>query len=758
MVSSPSAVSVAEIGNGSQPGSPTQSWRVIFQPAGRQGLAPAGMSVLDAARQLGVEIESICGGRQTCGKCQVRVEEGRFSRYGIESSTDNVSGEPEREARYRQQKGLLPGCRLSCAALVQGDLLVTVPEESRAHKQVVRKAARERALEINPAVRLCYVELPAASLEDERSDWARLRDELAARFGLERGRLGVDPAVLPALQPTLRAGAGRSDSGQAVHRITASLWRDRELIRVQPGYHEQAFGVAIDVGTTTIVAHLCELRSGRIAATVSCMNPQISYGEDLMSRVSYVAEHADGLDTLHGAVIDALNDLIAQATAAAGLHPADVVDLVVVGNTIMHHIFLGIDPSELGGAPFAPAIKDPLDVKARDLGLRTARGAYVHVPPLEAGHVGADNVAAVIAEEPHKRDDVTLLLDVGTNGELVLGNRQRLLSASSPTGPAFEGAQVRHGMRAAPGAIERVRIDPATLEVRFKVIGREDWVESADDEQQTVGDDRWAGNGALEGQTPSPAEAQARRQRPRGQAELKAAGICGSGIIEAIAELLKAGLLDSSGRFVAEASTPRLRWDGSKGYFVLAWPAETSSGRQIAVHADDVRAIQLAKAALYAGAKLLMRHAAAAGLEQVDRIVLAGAFGSYIDPEHAMLIGMIPDCDLGRVSAVGNAAGDGALIMLLDHERRREAADLAVAVQHIQTAIEPSFQEEFVGAIHLPHMADPFPHLEPILAAATAARPLSLALDNLRDNGHDRRAAARQARRQRQGRAREARP
>jgi uncharacterized 2Fe-2S/4Fe-4S cluster protein (DUF4445 family) len=699
---------------GSAPTEEPAQHRVIFQPAGRQGLIPAGTTLLEAARQLGVEIESICGGRQTCSKCQVRVEEGLFVRHGIESAAAHVTPEGAREAAYRLEKGLLPDCRMSCDARVLGDVLVTVPEESQAHKQVVRKAATARAVTMDPAVRLCYVELPPASMEDERSDWARLADELADRFRLERGRLGIDPAILPSLQPALRQGRARLADGQIVHGVTATLWQDHEVIRVQPGYHEQAYGVAVDVGTTTIAAHLAHLGSGQVLATESCMNPQISYGEDLLSRVSYVMEHDDGLATLHRSVIKALNGLIAEAVAAAGLASDDVSELVVVGNTIMHHIFLAIDPRELGGAPFAPAVKEAVTIKARDLGLVVGRGAYVYVPPVEAGYVGADNVAAIIAEEPHHRDEITLLIDVGTNGEIVLGNRQRLLSASSPTGPAFEGAQVRHGMRAAPGAIERVRIDPATLAVQYKVIGREGWVASpASGDGLPAAADVWEGLNAKEAR-----EARQRR-RAEEQATVKAAGICGSGIIETIAELAKAGVLDGSGRFVASAPTPRLGFEGARGYFVLAWPHETSTGRPIALYADDVRAIQLAKAALYAGAKLLMRHY---GLAEVDRIVLAGAFGSYIDPEHAMLLGMIPDCDLAHVTTVGNAAGDGALLMLFNRDKRLEADAVACGVGHVQTATDPHFQDEFVGALHIPHASDPFPHLAAILAQAEAMR------------------------------------
>lgn len=699
--------------------------RVVFQPAGRQGDVPEGTSLLDAARALGVEIESICGSKQTCGKCQVRIEAGYFSRLGIESSPDHVTPEGAREARYRLEKGLLPDCRQSCAALVLGDVLVTVPEESRTHKQVVRKAASQRAFEVNPAMRLCYVELPSATMDDERSDWARLADELAARHHLDRATLAIDPAILPALQPALAAGRTRTPEGDTVHAVTATIWRDRQMVRLQPGYHEELYGVAVDIGTTTIAAHLAELRSGRILATASRMNPQITYGEDLMSRVSYVMEQRDGLATLRGVVTDALNELVADATAEAEVTPGDVIEMVVVGNTIMHHVFLGIDPTALGGAPFATAIKDSLDVKARDLGLHIAPGANVYVPPVEAGYVGADNVAAIIAEEPHRRADVTLLIDVGTNGEIVLGNREQLLCASSPTGPAFEGAQVLHGMRAAPGAIERVRIDPATLEVRFKIIGREDWVTSVKETSERRADGPIAasrrpmadgGDSQL-----SVREARELRQRLRAeqQAELRAAGICGSGVIEAIAELFLAGVVDGSGRFVPVAPTERLQFEGAKGFFVLAWPHETSTGRAIVIHSDDIRAIQLAKAALYAGAKLLMRHY---GLQHVDRIVLAGAFGSYIDPQHAMVLGLIPDCDLAQVKAVGNAAGDGALILLLNQEKRREADQIARAVQHVQTATDPHFESEFVAAIHIPHKRDPFPHLQPLLQAAAAQR------------------------------------
>jgi uncharacterized 2Fe-2S/4Fe-4S cluster protein (DUF4445 family) len=361
--------------------------------------------------------------------------------------------------------------------------------------------------------------------------------------------------------------------------------------------------------------------------------------------------------------------------------------MVAVGNTTMIHLFLGVDPRELGGAPFALARREAMDVKARDLGLKLHPGANVHVLPAEAGHVGADNVGVLIAEEPYRQPEIELIVDVGTNAEIVLGNDQWLLSASSPTGPAFEGAQISSGMRAAPGAIERVRIDKATGKANFRVIGETRWSDEWDFTESTA---------AYE------------------QPAHLASGICGSGIIEVIAELYLAGILLPDGRFNPNHTTDRLSWDGRRGKYLLAMPEQTVSGQPIYVTQDDVRNIQLAKAALYAGCKLLMNRA---GIERVDRIVLAGAFGSYIDPLYALVLGLIPDCDPQKVVAVGNAAGDGARIALLNRQKRAEAQVIAFQARYIETAVAPDFQDEFVGAIHIPHATDPFPHLDGILPA-----------------------------------------
>ena len=646
---------------------------VIFMPSGRRGRVEPGTSILDAARNLGVEIESICGGHLTCEKCQVRIEEGNFQKHGIESKSDHLStaGSAERELlgdKFSQ------GYRSSCSALVQDDVLVYVPEESRTQKQVIRKAATDRVIEIDPAVRQLYVVVEEAQLGEHRGDWGRVQDALAEQWDLTG--LSIDFPVLQRLQPVLREGKWK---------ITVTLWQDREVIDVQPGYQEGAYGLAVDIGTTSIAGYLCDLRTGEVLATESMMNPQVAYGEDLMSRISYADQYRDGLDKMHKAIIEALNKLTARATKTAGIRRRNIYEAAFVGNTTMTHIFLGIDPTEIGGAPFALATRDSVDVKARDLGLRFNPSANVHVLPSEAGHVGADNVGVLIAEEPYRKEEIALIVDVGTNAEILLGNKDWMFSASSPTGPAFEGAQIAFGMRAAPGAIERVRIDPISKTARFKVIGEERW------------SNQWPSN--INDSTEE-------------QPNHLPTGICGSGIIEAVVELFLAGILLPDGRFNPENQGDWFRWEDKKGAYVLATGDQTANGEAILVTQSDVRNIQLAKSALYAGAKLLMMRA---GIETVDRVVLAGAFGSYIDPKHAMILGLIPDCDLEQVHAVGNAAGDGARIALLNRKKRLEAREYSQWVRYVETAVDPDFQDEFVKAIHIPHQSDPYPHIADLL-------------------------------------------
>jgi uncharacterized 2Fe-2S/4Fe-4S cluster protein (DUF4445 family) len=649
------------------------TYQVILMPSGRRGKVKRGTNLLRAAEEIGVELESICGGRQTCGKCQVIVESGYFPKHGISSYSDHLSPPQEQEITYCQEHGI-HGRRLACAAEVVGDLLITVPEESQARKQVIAKAATDRFIEVDAAIRQVYVEVEPAMLGDPRGDWERLCAALEEQWGL--CDLSIDSKVLPNLQAVMRAEA---------YNVTVTLWQEKEVVRVQPGYCEGIYGLAVDVGSTTIAAHLCDLRTGTVLATQAAMNPQVRFGEDLMSRVSYATSEPQGMARLNRMVINTISDLASKVASISDIAKDDIMDAVIVGNTVMHHILLGINPVELGRAPFALALFSPLDLRARDLGLGLNQAARIHLLPLIAGHVGADNVGVMLAEAPHEQDDSMLVVDVGTNAEIVLGNRQQLLVASSPTGPAFEGAQITHGQRAAPGAIERVRIDPETLDAQYRVIGCDSWIVPQENES-------------------IPPEA-------------KPTGICGSGIIEAIAEMFLAGIINANGLFNEDASkrSSRVRYQGRTGEYVLVDKKHSATGLPIVITQNDVRAIQLAKAALYAGTKLLMQER---GIIKVDRVVLAGAFGSFISPFHAMVLGLIPDCDLDKVVAVGNAAGDGARIALLNIKLRQKAEQLARWVNYVETPLAASFQDEFVAALNLPHASDPFPHLDQFLPKA----------------------------------------
>jgi uncharacterized 2Fe-2S/4Fe-4S cluster protein (DUF4445 family) len=652
----------------------TKKHTVILQPSGRRGQVDEGTSIRAAARDLGVEIESICAENATCGKCMVLVEEGRFEKYNIDSKRENLSAMGQEERAYLERrpkllkdKGWEIGqVRLSCQCKVLGDVLINVPEESRGNKQIVRKSAGERVIEIRPSIRKYYISMTPPNLARPIADWERLAKGLETSMGLvRRGEenlprwfdLKIDYQCLRMLSSTLR---------EASWKVTVSVWQDKEVIEVQPGYVEDSYGAAVDIGSTTVALYLCNLRIGEILAAESEMNPQIVYGEDVMSRIQYTIEHKDGLEKLHKAIIATLNKLLKQSAQAAGIRTEEILEMVLVGNSTMHHLLLNLPPKDLGLAPFVPAIHSSVDIKARELGLQINPSGNIHVLPTIASFVGADTSAMILAEEPHKQDENWLLIDVGTNAELVLGNRNRLVCTSTPTGPALEGAHVEYGMRAAPGAIERVHIDEKTLEPRYKIIGEDEW---------NTG---------------------------------KAKGICGSAIIDAVAELFRAGIVDSRGKFKKGLNSNRVR-EGESGWeYIIAWADETSIGRDIPMTQQDVRQIQLAKAALFVAARTLLKRS---GLQTPDKIILAGGFGSYIDKEKAMLIGLIPDCELDKVYAVGNAAGDGARIALLNVEKRNEIDSVTRRVERFELPTDPEFQNQFMLATSFPHMSEPFEHI-----------------------------------------------
>lgn len=640
--------------------------QVVFQPSGRRGTVKNGSTLLEVARELGVDIESPCGGSNNCGKCKVKIEEGHYEKLGLNSHRSHVSPLTERERAALQPEEILANFRLACCTQILDDLLVFVPEESRSTQQVVLETGKDRSWQLNPAVRKYFVQMVPASLDDHRADFERLKAALLARHTHLHKELSIDYPVLLSLPQTARQGKWS---------VSVTVWQDQEIIALEPGLVETAYGIAIDVGTTTVAAYLCDLITGKIVQQDSMMNPQIKYGEDVLSRITYGMNNDHGLAAMHQSIIEGINTLVIRLTKAASLNVEQVVDMVLVFNTTMHHITLNIDPRYTGRAPFTPAVCSALDLKARDLGIKIAPGGNLHCLPVEASFVGPDNVAVLIAEEPHKQEKKRLLIDIGTNGEIDFGNSQRLLSTSCATGPALEGAQIKFGMRATPGAIEKVRLDPVSLEPQFKVIGETAWYHPSQ--------------------------------------KIKAKGICGSGIIDIIAEMFKSGIIEPSGKFNMQLSSPRIRRDAiNKPEYVLVWAKETSIGSDITVNQGDVRAIQLAKAALYAGAKILMQKW---GADQIDGVTLAGAFGSYIDKESALVIGLFPDCDLNEVIAVGNAAGDGAKLALFDINKRIAAQEAASFVQFVETAVEPNFQSQFLLAMSFPHSKDTFPHVQHIL-------------------------------------------
>ncbi len=640
-------------------------------PSGKRGHFPVGTPVLEAARQLGVYVESVCGGRATCGRCQVSVQEGNFAKHKIVSANDHLSPIGPKEKRYAEVRELPEGRRLSCSALIQGDLVIDVPQDTVINAQVVRKAADERIIARDPAVHMCYVEVEEPDMHKPSGDLDRLKAAIAADWKYDN--LEVDFQLIPQVQSILRKGEWK---------VTAAIHRDQDserprLIALYPGLKNEAYGIACDIGSTTIAMHLSSLLSGRTVASAGASNPQIRFGEDLMSRVSYVMMNPDGCEAMTNAVREALNGLIDKVCADGGVSREDILNAVFVGNPIMHHLFLGIDPTELGGAPFALAVSGAVHLKSAEIGLPMNAGTRIYMLPCIAGHVGADAAAATLAEGPHRQDEMMLLVDIGTNAEIVLGNSHRVVAASSPTGPAFEGAEISSGQRAAPGAIERVRIDPVTLEPRYRVIGIEPWSDEPGFEEAA--------------------------------AKVGVTGICGSAIIEVVAEMFLTGIISEDGVVDGSmtARSPRILQNGRTFSYLLR-----DGEPRITVTQNDIRAIQLAKAALYAGVKLLMDKQ---GIDHVDRIGLAGAFGTFIDPKYAMVLGLIPDCELDKVKAVGNAAGTGARMALLNRGHRREIEETVRKIEKIETALESKFQEHFVYAMAMPNKVDNFPELSKVV-------------------------------------------
>ena len=662
-----------------------QTASVIFMPSGKRGIVQHGTSILDAARQLDVDIDSVCGGRAMCGKCQVQPTFGEFSKHQIISAQNNLSKPSKAELRYITKRGIKLERRLSCNTQIIGDVLIDIPEESQVNRQVIRKKAEPYEIEIDPAVKLFYVQVEEPNMHEPSGDFERLSRSLREHYSdqlTKNSLITCDLSILRDLQKTLRKG---------LWHVTVAIHTSNKIIGIWPGEKDDLFGLAVDIGSTTLSAQLCNLKTGKIVGTAGTMNPQIRFGEDLMSRISYIMMNQGQHIQMTNEVRTAINYLATQATNETGCHPDQIMDVVLVGNPIMHHLLLGIDPTELGGAPFALATGMAINTTADQLDFYFHPSATVYILPCIAGHVGADTAAVILSNNPTLADEMTLIIDIGTNAEIVLGNNHRAIACSSPTGPAFEGAQISCGQRAAPGAIEHVRIDRTTLEPMFQVIGC----------------DLWSTDGNFDEKTKS----------------MGISGICGSGIIEIIAEMYLAGIISEDG--VIDGSliekTDKVFRDGRTYSYRLT--------DKIFVTQNDIRAIQLAKAALHASFQLLMDKI---GINNVDNIVLAGAFGNYIDTKYAMVLGMLPDCQLSKVFSVGNAAGTGARIALLNEPSRREIENTVLKIEKVETAVEPSFQEHFINAMAIPHKTNSYEQLRKIVTFPPQTKSISMTGSNQR--------------------------
>ncbi|MEM1624799.1 MAG: ASKHA domain-containing protein [Candidatus Nezhaarchaeales archaeon] len=605
---------------------------VVFEPQGKRVKVERGLTILDVARIAGIKIRSDCGGRGLCGKCLVIVE----SQLGLSPVSDV-------ELQHLSSDELRRGYRLACRSIVKDDVVVFVPYESMLEARKFLSEGVKRYFELDPAVRKVQVTLPKPSLQDTTPDFERLCSALR-KMGLTGIRM--DHELMQELPAILR---------RADWKVTVTLWMDEEIISLEEYEAKEVYGVSIDVGTSKIVLHLVDLTSGETITIKSIENPQIAYGEDVISRINYIASREEGLRKLQELVIEAINSLISEACREANIESNHIYEVTVVGNTAMHHILLGYDPKQLAIAPYVPVVKRSMDIKAKRLGLKINALGNVHVLPIIAGFVGADAVADVLASGIHEMDEISLLIDIGTNSEVFVGNREDIVSCSCAAGPAFEGMHIEHGMKAVTGAIEKIKINPEDHEVEYETIN-----------------------------------------------DAKPIGICGSAMVDAVAEMFKCGIIDRHGHFNRDIPTNRLIQENGILKFVIVWKEESGIGRDITISERDIQEIILAKAAIRAGIAILMRERGVKE-EDIDHIYIAGAFGSYLNAESALFIGLVPDVALNKVSFVGNTAVAGAKMCLLSKKMRSVADNLSRTIRYVELTAHPAFHREFIDALMIPH-------------------------------------------------------
>ena len=621
------------------------NFQVCFTPSGRQFKGEFGDTLLQVAQDAGVAIRSLCGGYGQCHQCWIEVSEGEHSKFGVNCKPENVTGVTKLEKQLIIDNPTYKGKRLACQSCIQGDLVIDVPEESQEHKAYISKKNAKQNYSVSSAISLIECTLEESTLDENPS----ASENLIAQLEKQGIEASIDFNLLRGLQPLIHETKGN---------LTVAIRDNKQIVAAYPQGKLQVFGAAIDIGSTTLALYVYDLKDGKLVYESSAMNPQIRFGEDLMSRVSYVMMNKGGDEKLTIAVRTKITEMLHEACENLEVKWDKLLEVVLVGNPIMHHIFFGISPVELGQAPFTLSIRSWLDVDAKDLNFELYPKTRLSFFPLIAGHVGADTAAAYLSQIDIMHSETTLLVDIGTNAEIMLSKEGEVYATSSPTGPAFEGAEISSGVRATYGAIERVRIDKETLKVRFKVIGCDAWSDEPDFEL----------------------------------VQMKAVGICGSGIIEAIVAFAEAGIIDQSGLFVESIAPELFSKKGNTTRFLLVDQGDKS----IYIEQVDIRSIQLAKAALSAGVSILMDYLQC---DHFDRILLAGAFGAHLDARYVALLDIIPTSTEDKIVSVGNAAGIGASAALLDVNKRNAIIEAVDKVVKIETATEPRFQEFFVEAM-----------------------------------------------------------
>lgn len=621
--------------------------QIAFEPDGLRINVDLNINILDAMKICGIKIRSECGGRGVCGKCKVIVK-----------NPESLTNLSEREKELLSDQEIKKGYRLACQAYIKGNVTIFIPEESRVTKRKTLIEGVMQEIEISPLVEKFYIKMPKPSLQDLRTDFERLNESLKEIYNLKE--LEIPLELLKTLPLRLR---------DANWKVTITVWNKKKIMSIEPGNTTQRiYGIAIDIGTSKIIGYLVNLLDGKVVATHFVENPQIVYGEDIISRISHVMENPQALEEIHSLAIKAVNEIILKCCEKVSIKQTDIYEAVVVGNTAMHHFFLGINPKYLALSPYVPAIGNPVNVEAKKLKIYIHPHGNIHVLPVIAGFVGADAVGDILATRIFKSEKIRLTIDIGTNTEIVLGNKGELFTTSCASGPAFEGMHITHGMKAVEGAIEKVRIDPETFEVYYETIGGKEPV-----------------------------------------------GICGSAMVDIVAEMFKSGLIDRKGKFNINKDTKRFQKMNEKYSFIIAKPNETKSGTPIVVTQSDIREIQLAKAAIYTGCSTLVRKRNIP-IDVIDKIFVAGAFGNYLNIENAITIGLLPDVPLSKIEFVGNAAGSGAIMSLISKEEREKAEEVARRTKYVELAIDPSFHVELAASMYLPHKnLNEFPTVKKIL-------------------------------------------